>query len=123
MPQDTRSPNSNLKADKEEFQAGDEITFSVDVKNTGNVTGSEAVLLFISDMVATLTPDVKRLRSFEKVTLQPGETTSVSLTVKANDLAFVDNDGDWLLEEGDFRAAIGDQHITIKCSTTKKVTR
>ena len=114
---------SNLKADKEEFLPGDEITFSVDVKNTGNVAGSEPVLLFISDMVATLTPDVKRLRGFEKVSLQPGESTTVSMTVKANDLAFVDNDGDWLLEEGDFRAAIGDQHITFRCNATKKVLR
>ena len=100
---------------------GDEITFSVDVKNTGNVAGSEPVLLFISDMVATLTPDVKRLRGFEKVSLQPGESTTVSMTVKANDLAFVDNDGDWLLEEGDFRAAIGDQHITFRCNATKRL--
>ena len=114
---------SNLTIDKENFTAADELTFTVDVKNTGNVAGKEPVLLYISDLVATLTPDVKRLRAFDKVELQPGETKTVTLTVKATDLAYVDNDGDWLLEAGDFRAAVGDQHILFKTEKTEKVQR
>ncbi len=111
---------SNLRVDKTRFTADDVLTFAVDVKNTGQRAGKESVLLFSSDLVASLTPDVRRLRAFEKVELAPGETTTVTLELKGSDLAFVGYDGKWILEEGDFRVQTGDQVVTILCSETKK---
>ncbi|MCD8207997.1 MAG: glycoside hydrolase family 3 C-terminal domain-containing protein, partial [Bacteroidales bacterium] len=111
---------SNLNVDKAEFTAEDEITFSVDVKNTGEVAGKESVLLFSSDLVASVSPDNRRLRAFEKIELAPGETKTVSLKIKGSDLAFVGADGKWILEAGDFRIQIGDQITNIICSDTYK---
>ncbi|MBQ8223776.1 MAG: glycoside hydrolase family 3 C-terminal domain-containing protein [Bacteroides sp.] len=111
---------SNLKVSKNNFTAADELTFTVDVKNTGKRVGKEAVLLFSSDLLASLTPDSRRLRAFDKVELQPGETKTISLTIKASDLAFVGNDGKWVLEPGDFRMQAGDQTVTVTCTDGKK---
>ena len=111
---------SNLKADKTSFKDGEDITFTVDVKNTGNVAGKEPVLLFSSDLVASVVPDSRRLRAFTKVSLEPGETKTVSLTLKASDLAFVGADCKWVLEEGDFNIQVADQVVTIACTETKK---
>lgn len=111
---------SNLKVDKDQFMADDTLTFSVDVKNTGNRNGKESVLLFSSDLVASLTPDVRRLRAFDKVELQPGEVKTVSLKIKASDLAFVGYDGKWVLEKGKFKIQCGDKVIDIFCTDTKK---
>ncbi|MDH6343065.1 beta-glucosidase [Parabacteroides sp. PM6-13] len=111
---------SNLKVDKANFSADDELTFTVDVKNTGNRIGKESVLLFSSDLVASLTPDVRRLRAFEKVELKPNETKTIVLKIKGSDLAFVGYDGKWILEEGDFRIQTGDQIVNVSCTTTKK---
>ena len=111
---------SNLKVDKANFTADDVLTFTVDVTNTGKVAGKESVLLFSSDLVASLTPDNRRLRAFEKVELQPGETKTVTLKVKASDLAFVGYDGKWILEKGDFLIQAGDQTANIVCTATKK---
>lgn len=107
---------SNLCADKSQFTANDSIAFSVDVTNTGHRSGMESVLLFSSDEVAHLTPDNRRLRAFEKITLEPGETKTVTLRIKGSDLAFVDYDGHWMLEQGDFRMQTGDQVMTITCT-------
>ena len=76
-------------------------------------------MLFSSDLVASITPDNRRLRQFEKVELQPGETKTVSLKMKGSDLAFVGYDGKWRLEEGDFRMQAGNQVLNILCSSTK----
>jgi beta-glucosidase len=111
---------SNLKVDKNTFSAGDVLTFTVDVTNTGRVAGKESVLLFSSDLVAALTPDIRRLRAFEKIALQPGETKSVTLQVPASDLAFVGYDGKWILEAGDFRIQVGNQTVDVVCTETKK---
>jgi beta-glucosidase len=110
---------ANLKADKTSFNADDEITFTIDVTNTGNMEGKESVLLYTSDLVASSTPDNKRLRNFEKVNLKPGETKNVSMKIKGSDLAFVGYDGKWILEKGDFKVRCGDQTIDIKCDKTK----
>lgn len=111
---------SNLKVDKISFTANDEMTFTVDVKNVGSVAGKESVLLFVSDLVASLTPDVRRLRAFDKVELQPGETKTVTLKVKGSDLAFVGYDGQWILEAGDFNAQVGSQTVKLNCLVTNK---
>lgn len=111
---------SNLKTETPEFCPGDELVFTVDVKNTGSRVGKESVLLFIGDQVASLTPDVRRLRSFQKVELQPGESRTVTLKVMADDLAFVGQDGKWVLEEGDFIVQAGNQAIPLKCLSTHR---
>lgn len=110
---------SNLSVDKKEFISGDSLTVSVDVKNTGSLIGKEAVMLFSSDLVASLTPDVRRLRSFEKIELNPGESKTVKLSISADDLAFVNELGKWTLEEGDFRLQVGNQVDVVKCTATK----
>ena len=110
---------SNLKVDESQFTADDELVFTVDVTNTGKVAGKESVLLFSKDMVASSTPDNIRLRNFEKIELQPGETQTVTLKLKGSDLAFVGYDGKWRLEQGDFKVKCGDQWIDLQCTATK----
>ena len=122
---------SNLKYDRminkpvnppypPEFTADNLLSFSVDVTNTGSVVGKESVLLFSSDLVASVSPDVRRLRKFTKIELEPGETKNVQIVIPASDLAFVGSDGKWILEEGDFRIQVGTETITVNCSQTHK---
>lgn len=109
---------SNLKVSMSDFRHGDIIKVSVDVKNTGKVAGKESILLFSSDLVASMVPDGRRLRAFDKVELQPGETKTVTFELKADDLAFVGWDGKWRLEEGDFKLMIADQTASVHCADT-----
>lgn len=109
---------SNLKVSQSDFRHGDIIKVSVDVKNTGKVAGKESVLLFSSDLIASMVPDGRRLRAFDKVELQPGETKTMTFELKADDLAFVDWNGKWRLEEGDFKLMIADQSADIHCTDT-----
>lgn len=109
---------SNLKVSQSDFRHGDIIKVSVDVKNTGKVAGKESVLLFSSDLIASIVPDGRRLRAFDKVELQPGETKTVTFDLNADDLAFVGYDGKWRLEEGDFKLMIADQSADIHCTDT-----
>ena len=112
---------SNLRVDRQRFTADDVLTFTVDVKNTGRVAGREPVLLFASDLVASLTPDNRRLRAFEKTPLlQPGETVTMTLRLKGSDLAFVGYDGKWVLEQGDFRIQTGTETLLVTCTADKK---
>lgn len=111
---------SNMKVDRTSFRAGDVLNISIDVRNTGDVAGKESVLLYSSDLVASLTPDVRRLRDFAKVELQPGETRTVTFSLDVNDLAFVGYDGKWILEKGDFVLQAGDRQVTVSCSETHK---
>lgn len=109
---------SNLKVSQSDFSHGDIIKVSVDVKNTGKVAGKESVLLFSSDLIASMLPDGRRLRAFDKIELQPGETKTVTFNLNADDLAFVGYDGKWVLEEGDFKLMIADQTVNIHCDKT-----
>ena len=109
---------SNLKVSQSDFRHGDIIKVSVDVKNTGKVAGKESVLLFSRDLIASMVPDGRRLRAFDKIDLQPGETKTVTFDLKADDLAFVGYDGKWRLEEGDFKLMIADQKAYIHCTDT-----
>lgn len=109
---------SNLKVSQSDFRHGDIIKVSVDVKNTGKVVGKESVLLFSSDLIASMVPDGRRLRAFDKVELQPGETKTMTFELKADDLAFVGWNGKWRLEEGDFKLMIADQSADIHCTDT-----
>ncbi len=110
---------SNLKVDKASFTADDILTVTVDVKNTGSRAGKEAVLLYSSDLVASIVPDNKRLRDFTKIALEPGETKTVTFQLPAKALAFVGADGKWTLEEGDFLLKVGNQQIGTACTKTK----
>ena len=110
---------SNIQIDKTDFTSDDVISVSVDVTNSGDVEGKESVLLFSSDIVASLSPDVRRLRGFEKISLKPGETQTVTFDLKGEDLAFVNELGKWTLEEGEFMLQLGDQITNINCIKTK----
>ena len=109
---------SNLKVSAADFKAGDVLKVSVDVTNTGTRAGKEAVLLYSSDLVASLIPDVKRLRGFEKVSIEPGQTVTVNFELPASRLAFVGADGRWRLEKGDFRLSCGGQSAMLSCTET-----
>lgn len=110
---------SNIRIDCSEFSPEDEITLTVDVRNTGSKAGMETVLLFSSDLVASQTPDVVRLRGFEKIDLPAGAEKTVSFKIPASDLAFVDYNGKWTLEKGEFRFQIGTETLKAKCTATK----
>jgi beta-glucosidase len=110
---------SNLKVSASEFTSEDVLTVSVDVKNMGNRVGKEAVLLYSSDLVASVVPDNKRLRDFTKVELQPGEVKTVTFRLPAKKLAFVGADGRWTLEEGDFLLKVGRLSAPVVCKETK----
>ncbi len=109
---------SNLRVSKSQFAHGDEMEVSVDVTNTGNKAGKESVLLYSSDLIASMTPDGRRLRGFDKVELQPGETKTVTIPLRADDLAFVDYEGKWVLEEGEFQLTVGQLSTNIHCTDT-----
>ena len=106
---------ANMQVDKTNFRQGDILKVTVDVTNTGKCATKESVLLFSSDLVASITPDNRRLRAFEKVDLQPGQTKTVTLQLPASDLSFVDHNDQWVLEPGDFRLFIADQQVTVRC--------
>lgn len=112
---------SNLVVDKKQFASGDEINVSVEVKNTGKVSGKETIMLFTSDLVASITPDVRRLRAFDKISLKPGETKTVKLKLLADDLSFANENGQWILEAGEFQLQIGNLTSKINCLSTKKM--
>ncbi len=115
----TQFEYSNLRVDKKNFTADDVLTVTVDVKNTGSRVGKESVLLYTSDLVASIVPDNKRLRDFSKVELQPGETKTITFTLPAKSMAFVGADGRWTLEEGDFLLKVGNLSVPVVCSQTK----
>ena len=101
-----------------EFTSEDLLKVTVDVTNTGKVAGKESVLLFSTDLYASSTPDVRRLRAFDKITLQPGETKTVEFEVTAKDLAFVNYYGKWTLEKGDFILSCGTEAVEVACTET-----
>ena len=110
---------SNLKVDKSQFTASDVLTVTVDVKNTGSRAGKESVLLYSSDLVASIVPDNRRLRDFTKIALEPGEVKTVTFSLPAKSLAFVGADGRWTLEEGDFILKVGNQTVGTACTEAK----
>ena len=120
----TKFAYSNLSVvtgggEKVSFGPSDVLKVSVEVTNVGDRAGKEAVLLYSSDLVASLIPDVKRLRSFEKIALEPGETKTVEFELPASALAFVGADGRWRLEKGEFRISCGGLGVIINCTETK----
>ena len=109
---------TDLKLNKIAFEPGDTVKIAVTVKNTGIREGKEVVQLFISDLFASLSPDIKRLRGFEKINLQPGQTTSVYFNIPLKELAFVNTNNKWTLEKGDFKISIKKLHQEFKVTKT-----
>ncbi len=110
---------SNIAIDKTEFTPTDDLKVSVSVKNTGSMEGKEAVIFYSSDLVASVTPDVLRVRGFDKISLKPGESKTVEFTIPASDLAFVGKDGKWTIEKGEFEFTLGSQKVKATCTDTK----
>nr|WP_297169036.1 glycoside hydrolase family 3 N-terminal domain-containing protein [uncultured Dysgonomonas sp.] len=110
---------SNLKINKTSFPNNpkEEIIVSVDVKNTGNVEGKEVIQLYSSDLFASLVPDVKRLRRFEKVSLKAGESKTVTFKLTLDDLAFYNLKSERVIEAGDFELQVGSSSNNIKEKT------
>ena len=110
---------SNLRIlEGQEFKAGDTIRIAVDIKNIGQRDGKESVLLFINDDVASVVPDARRLRDFDKVEIAAGESRTVEFEVKAEELALAGNDGKWHLEEGTFTLQCGNLTERLTCTAT-----
>ena len=99
----------NAGSESLKYNKNDKIAFTFEVTNKSDIAVKEPVLLYVSDLVASLTPDVKRLRSFKKVSLAPHETKTVTLRVRPSDLAFVNEQLEWVLEPGEFRVTVGNQ--------------
>ena len=110
---------SNLTINKKSFSPDETATISVTVKNTGNKEGKEVAQLFTSELVASITPDVKRLRRFEKIDLKPGESKTITFTLPLKELAFVNTDNKKILEAGDFKIRVNDLNSTINVTKTK----
>ncbi len=100
---------SNLKIENTE---GGIIKASVEVKNTGSLAGKEVVQWYISDEYASITPANKKLKHFEKIDLNPGESKTVTFTIDSKTLAFVSTKNEWITEAGTFIVSIGDQKGT-----------
>lgn len=97
---------SNLKIDKTEITSTDEINISVEVTNSSSRAGKEAVLLYLNDNYASITPEVKALKRFQKISLAPNETQTVHFVLQPKDLQFVNNDLKWIAEKGTFTIMI-----------------
>jgi len=110
---------SDLHVSKNSFSPDETADITVSVKNTGSREGKEVVELFVSDLVASLTPDVKRLRGFEKVDLKPGESKTVTFHLPMKDLAYVNTTDKKILEAGDFSIQVNDLKTTFAVNKTK----
>ncbi|RAV98335.1 glycoside hydrolase family 3 N-terminal domain-containing protein [Pseudochryseolinea flava] len=110
---------SNLRVSKTSINASEELTITVNVKNTGTVEGKEAVQLYISDKYASVTPDMKRLRGFEKINLKAGESRDVVFKITGRDIAFVATDLRWTVEAGEFEINIDKQKANFNVTETK----
>ncbi len=105
---------NNLQLSATELSGNQPLEITVDVTNTGKMAGKEVVQLYTSDLVASITPDMRRLRRFEKISLEPGETKTVKFTIDASDLAFVNAQNKWVTEAGEFNVMIGNTGLEQK---------
>lgn len=99
---------SNLTLSSDKLQKNGKLEISVKVKNTGNMEGKETVLLYTSDLFASVTPDVKRLRGFEKINLKPGEEQTVSFSLTPEDVSFINAQNKRVTEPGEFMVRIAE---------------
>lgn len=111
---------SDMTVSSATFSPDDTLTVTVKVANTGSVAGKETVMLFSSDHVASIVPDNRRLRAFDKIELKPGESKTVTFRITPRDLAFVNADGEWVVEKGDFTLQAGTLTAQVTCTETRK---
>jgi len=107
---------SDLKLDKKSVARNGEVKVSVTVTNTGKRPGKETVILYLRDVVATLTPAGKRVKRFAKVYLEPGQNKTLTFTLGPDDLSFIGSDNKPWIEPGDFDVMVGGltQTFTLK---------
>ena len=107
---------SNLEINNDQFNLDDSIKISVNVKNSGKIDGSETVQLYSSDLYASLTPDVKRLRDFDKIELKAGEMKTITFELPVSELAFANSDNQFVVESGKFKLSIDNlsKEITVR---------
>ncbi|MDP2089440.1 MAG: glycoside hydrolase family 3 N-terminal domain-containing protein [Flavobacteriaceae bacterium] len=98
---------SNLKMSADSLKSAEELKISVDVKNTGSREGKEIIEVYIKDLVATVSPDSKKLVRFDKITFMPGEIKTVHFIINSDDLASIGIDNKWITEEGEFELQVG----------------
>lgn len=98
---------SNLRLSAEVIEAGQSLTVSVDVKNTGKMAGDEVVQLYLTDLEASVDVPIHELKGFTRIKLQPCESTTVTFTLTPRQMALIDNDGKCILEPGKFRVMVG----------------
>ena len=98
---------SNLRFSKNELKCDEELKVEVDVTNTSKKTGKESILVYLSDLYASVAPDKKRLKGFEKIKLEPGETKTVEFVLTSKELSFVDKENNSIVEPGEFEVSIG----------------
>ena len=119
----TTFETSNLQIGRDALAPTDDVLVSVDVANTGDRAGHEVVQVYVSDLVASISPPGRRLRAFEKVALAPGERRTLSFTVPVRDLAFVGLDGQYTVEPGTFEVHVGDESARFEVSGAWQGTR
>ncbi|MFP5470580.1 MAG: beta-glucosidase [Bacteroidia bacterium] len=102
---------SNVSIDKKEYSQNDTIYVSIEIQNTSNIDGKEVVQVYVSDLVASVTPSIKRLRAFKKIEIKGGQSKKVKLSIPISELAFVNRDNLWQVESGDFELSINSQKI------------
>ncbi|MCK9396106.1 MAG: glycoside hydrolase family 3 C-terminal domain-containing protein [Methylobacter sp.] len=107
----TTFETSGLKVEKDKINQGENINVTVNVKNTGPLTGKEAVLVYINDVAASVTRPNKQLKAFKKVELNPGQTESLSFTLTPHDLSFIGVDLKRIVEPGDFKVMVGNETV------------
>ncbi len=100
---------SDIKLSSNLLTANTKLTVSITVENTGKMEGKEVVELYSRDLYASITPNMKRLRAFQKISLKPGESKTVTFTIDKNDLAFVNAQLKTVTEPGAFELMIGDK--------------
>ena len=103
----TQFEYSNLTLEKETINLKDTLRIGVRLSNTGNYQGTEVVQLYIRDLVASITRPVKELKDFKRISIAPGQTTSVHFALPANELGFYDKNGNYMVERGKFKIWVG----------------
>ena len=98
---------SNLKINKKTFSKGEKVEVSVDLKNTGKVTGKEVAQLYLHDEFASVAKPVKELKGFEMVELKAGETKTITFTLTDAELGFYNNQNEFVVEPGSFKVMVG----------------
>lgn len=102
-----------LQADRSELRPGQTVAVTVEVINTGDIAAKETVQLYLSDLVASVTPAVRQLKSFEKVDVPAGQTRTVRFELGWDDLAFIGRDNVPVVEPGQFKISVGELSVLL----------